>query len=30
MIQDKTSREFVGNNGIYRYKDIIEAIKKAL
>ncbi len=30
MIQDKTSRDFVGNNGIYRYKDIIEAIKKAL
>lgn len=30
MIQDKTSREFVGNNGIYRYKDIIEAIKKTL
>lgn len=30
MIQDKTSREFVGNNGIYRYKDIIKAIKKAL
>ena len=24
MIQDKTSREFVGNNGIYRYKDIID------
>lgn len=30
MIQDKQTGEMVGNCGIYRYEDIIEAIKKAL
>lgn len=30
MIQDRRTGEMVGNCGIYRYEDIIEAIKKAL
>ena len=30
MIQDKQTGEMVGNCGIYRYEDIIEAIKKAV
>lgn len=30
MVQDKTTGEMVGNCGIYRYEDILEAIKKAL
>lgn len=30
MIQDKTTGEMVGNCGIYRYEDIIAAIKKNL
>lgn len=30
MIQDKMTGEMVGNCGIYRYEDIITAIKKAV
>lgn len=30
MVQDKTTGGMFGNCGIYRYEDILEAIKKAL
>lgn len=30
MMQNKRTGEMVGNSGIYRYDDILEAIKKAL